>query len=248
MRIWERNVSLSVVFIIVFSAAFPVLAQTGIQQVLADPSRPEEERARDAGRKPDQVLQFLGIGPGDRVADLLAGGGYYTRILTPVVGPNGEVYTGNNPFFEPFGGEALTALLAEPGFDRVHRIDGPVDEIALPTDGSLDAVIIALAYHDLFLTDEDRGELNRRVLAALKRGGVYGIIDHQAAAGAGTSVIDPLHRIEENVIVAEVTAAGFELAASAEFLRNPADDHSLRIFDPSVRGQTDRFVLRFEKP
>ena len=197
---------------------------------------------------PGRVLAFFDIGPGDKVADLLSGGGYYTRILAPVVGSEGEVYSGNNPFFQRFGEEALTALLAEPGFENVHRIDGPVDELALPMDASLDAVIMVLAYHDLWLTDEDRDELNRRVFAALKPGGVYGILDHHAAAGAGTDVIQSLHRIEESVITTEITAAGFSLAASADFLDNPEDDRSLRIFDPSIRGRTARFVLRFEKP
>lgn len=236
------------VLLLVLSISFPAISQVSVDEALAAPSRSEEDRARDAGRMPGQVLEFFGIGAGSRVADLLAGGGYYTRILTPVVGPEGAVYTGNNPFFERFGGEALTALLSEPGFENVMRIDGPVDEIALPSDGSLDAVMIAIAYHDLWLTDEDRSEFNRRVLAALKPGGVYGIIDHSAAEGTGTSVIESLHRIEESVIVDEITGDGFELAASGDFLSNPDDDRSLRVFDPSVRGQTDRFVLRFEKP
>ena len=165
-----------------------------------------------------------------------------------MVGPDGAVYTGNNPFFDQFVAEALTALLNEPGFENVMRIDAPVDEMPLPDDASLDAVMIVLAYHDLWLTDEDRGELNRRVLAALKPGGVYGIIDHHAAEGAGTSVVESLHRIEASVIVEEITGAGFELAASGGFLSNPDDDHSLMVFDPDIRGRTDRFVLRFEKP
>ncbi|MFL2553821.1 MAG: class I SAM-dependent methyltransferase [Candidatus Rariloculaceae bacterium] len=233
---------------IVFSIFNTSLAQTNISAILADPTRPVVDRERDASRKPDQVLAFFDIGPGDKVADLLCGGGYYTRILTPLVGTSGEVYAGNNPFFQRFGEETLTALLGEPGFERVHRIDGPVDELALPTNASMDAVIIALAYHDLWLTDENRDELNRRVFDALKSGGVYGIIDHSAAAGSGTDVIDSLHRIEENVIIDEISTAGFSLAARGDFLRNSEDDRSLRIFDPSVRGNTDRFVLRFEKP
>lgn len=233
---------------IVYITLSSAVAQPDITAILADASRPAADRDRDAGRMPDQVLAFFDIGPGDQVADLLCGGGYYTRILAPLVGEEGEVYAGNNPFFQRFGEEALTALLAEPGFERVHRIDGPVDEVALPTDGSLDAVIIVLAYHDLWLTDEDRSELNRRVFTALKPGGVYGIIDHHAAAGAGTDVIQSLHRIEERIVTAEISAAGFSLAARADFLSNPDDDHSLRIFDPSIRGNTDRFVLRFEKP
>ena len=233
---------------IVYMAFSPVLAQPDIAAILADTSRPAADRDRDAGRMPGQVLAFFDIGPGDKVADLLCGGGYYTRILVPLVGEEGEVYAGNNPFFQRFGEEAITALLTEPGFERLHRIDGPVDEVALPTNGSLDAVIIVLAYHDLWLTDEDRSELNRRVFAALKPGGVYGIVDHHAAEGAGTDVIQSLHRIEESVITGEISAAGFSLAARADFLGNPEDDHSLRVFDPSIRGYTDRFVLRFEKP
>lgn len=243
-----RNNIRIIILPIVYMVFSPVLAQPDIAAILADPSRPAADRERDAGRMPGQVLAFFDIGPGDKVADLLCGGGYYTRILVPLVGEKGEVYAGNNPFFQRFGEEAITALLTEPGFERVHRIDGPVDEVALPTDGSLDAVIVVLAYHDLWLTDEDRSELNRRVFAALKPGGVYGIVDHHAAEGAGTDVIQSLHRIEERVITEEISAAGFSLAARADFLGNPDDDRSLRIFDPSIRGSTDRFVLRFEKP
>ena len=223
-------------------------AQVSVDEALASPARPEEDRARDAGRMPAQVLEFFGIGAGSRVADLLSGGGYYTRILVPVVGPEGAVYAGNNPFFLRFVEEEMNALLAEPGFENVMRIDGPVDEIGLPDDGSLDAAMMALAYHDLFLTEEDRGELNRRVFAALRSGGVYGIIDHHAAEGAGASVVESLHRIEESVIVDEITAAGFVLAASGDFLANPDDDRSLIVFNPDIRGSTDRFVMRFEKP
>ena len=232
----------------VFSFSLPAFSQVSVEEALAAEARSDEDRARDPGRMPAQVLEFLGIGAGSRVADLLSGGGYYTRILAPVVGPEGAVYAGNNPFFDRFGAEALTALLSEPGFENVMRIDAPVDEIPLPDDTSLDAVMIALAYHDLWLTDEDRGELNRRVLAALRPGGVYGIIDHHAAEGAGTSVIESLHRIEESVIVEEITGAGFVLAATGNFLSNTEDDRSLIVFNPDIRGRTDRFVLRFEKP
>ena len=243
-----RSMMRFLALLFVFSISFPALSQVSVDEALAAASRPDEDRARDAGRMPAEVLEFFGIGAGSRVADVLSGGGYYTRILTPVIGPEGAVYAGNNPFFQRFGDEAMTALLSEPGFENVMRIDGPVDEIALPSDGSLDAVMIALAYHDLWLTDEDRDELNRRVFAALRSGGAYGIIDHSAAEGTGTSVIESLHRIEESVIVEEISRAGFELGARGDFLANPDDDRSLRVFDPAIRGQTDRFVLRFEKP
>ena len=239
---------LSSILLSVSLALVTAQAQVSVDEALASPTRPEEDRARDAGRMPGQVLEFFGIGAGSRVADLLAGGGYYTRILVPVVGPEGAVYAGNNPFFLRFVEEEMNALLAEPGFENVMRIDGPVDGIGLPDDGSLDAAIMALAYHDLFLTEEDRGELNRRVFAALRPGGVYGIIDHHAAEGAGASVVESLHRIEESIIVDEIAGAGFELAASGDFLSNPDDDRSLIVFNPDIRGRTDRFVLRFEKP
>lgn len=232
----------------VLSISLPAFSQVSVEEALAAEARSDEDRARDPGRMPARVLEFFGVGAGSRVADLLSGGGYYTRILAPVVGPDGAVYAGNNPFFDRFGAEALTALLSESGFENVMRIDAPVDEIPLPDDASLDAVMIVLAYHDLWLTDEDRGELNRRVLAALRPGGVYGIIDHHAAEGAGTSVIESLHRIEESVIVDEITGAGFLLAATGDFLSNTEDDRSLIVFNPDIRGRTDRFVLRFEKP
>lgn len=226
----------------------PGSAQTDIAAILASPDRPQAERDRDAGRKPQEVIEFFGIGPGDEVADLLTGGGYWARILVPLVGADGRVYAGNNPFFARFFTEPLDALLAEPAFANVVRIDGPVDELALPTDGSLDAVIMMNAYHDIYLTDEDRGALNRTVFAALRPGGVYGIVDHEAGAGVGTSAVQSLHRIEKQAVVDEVTAAGFALAAEGDFLRNPADDHTGNVNRSPMAGMTDRFVLRFEKP
>ena len=242
--------TLSRLFILAAVVAFPphVVGQSSLEAVLADPSRPQEHRDQDAGRGTLQVLEFFDIGSGDRVADLLSGGGYYTRILVPLVGDGGQVYAGNNAFYARFFAEAFDALMDEPAFGNVIRIDGRVDELALPTDGSLDAVIMSMAYHDLALTDENRDEMNRIVNRALRSGGVYGIIDHAAAPGSGTSTTEELHRIDEQVVVDEITAAGFELDAQADFLANPSDDRTLSIFDPGVRGQTDRFVLRFIKP
>lgn len=222
--------------------------QTNLNAILADSSRPQEHRDQDASRATAQILEFFDIGSGDRVADLLAGGGYYTRILVPLVGDEGQVYAGNNAFYARFFAEPFAALLEEPAFSNVIRIDGRVDQLALPTDGSLDVVLMSQAYHDLALTDEDRSEMNRRINEALKSGGIYGIVDHAAAPGSGTSATEELHRIDEQVVIDEITAAGFELDAEADFLANPDDDHSLSIFDPGIRGQTDRFVLRFIKP
>jgi predicted methyltransferase len=229
-----------------FALPSALTAQGDLAAILADTSRPQAEREADAGRRPAEVIRFFGIERGDRVADLLAGAGYWTRILVPLVGPEGRVYAGNNPFFAEYFKEAFDAMLADPKFANVVRIDGRVDQLALPADGSLDAVIMVNAYHDLYLTDEDRGALNRRVLAALKPGGVYGVIDHDAARGDGATKARSLHRVEKQTVVDEVTAAGFTLAGEGEFLRNPADDHTKAIFE--LAGGTDRFVLKFEKP
>ena len=231
-----------------FAAPSTSSAQSGLDAILADASRPQQDRDADSGRQPGEVVRFFGVERGDNVADLLTGGGYWTRILVPLVGPAGRVYAGNNPFFAEYFQEAFDALLAQPAFASVVRIDGPVDRIALPADGSLDAAIMVNAYHDLYLTDEDRGALNRKVLAALKPGGVYGIVDHDAARGDGATKVMELHRIEKQTVIDEVSAAGFTLAREASFLSNPADDHSMAIFAPGIAGQTDRFVLRFEKP
>ena len=223
-------------------------AQTEIEAILADPARPEEDRGRDEGRRPGRVLDYFDIGPGDHVADLFAGGGYWTRLLVPLVGAEGRVYAGNNPFYAGFFGEQFDALLADPAFAAVVRVDGRADSLPLPADESLDAVLIVNAYHDLWLTDENRDAMNRAIFAALKPGGVLGIIDHDAAPGAGATAVESLHRIEKQVVIDEVSRAGFILADEANFLRNAEDDHSAGVFDPAVQGKTDRFVLRFEKP
>lgn len=243
-----KNLLPLVLALCAFGAPSAGAAQADLGAILADASRPQDQRDADAGRHPAEVIGFFGIERGDHVADLLTGAGYWTRILVPLVGPEGRVYAGNNPFFAEYFKEPFDALLAEPKFANVVRIDGPVDRIALPADGSLDAVIMVNAYHDLYLTEEDRGALNRKVLGALKPGGVYGIIDHNAARGDGATKVMALHRIEKQTLVDEVTAAGFTLAREGTFLRNAADDHSMAIFAPSISGKTDRFVLRFEKP
>jgi predicted methyltransferase len=236
--------------LLVLGAALPPagVAQGNLASILADASRPQSDRDQDANRRPAEVIEFLGIGSGDRVADLLTGGGYWTRILVPLVGPSGRVYAGNNPFYQGFYAEAFDALLKEPRFANVTRIDGRVDALPLPADGSLDAVLMVLAYHDLFLTDENRAAMNRAVFAALKPGGVFGVIDHAAAAGTPASAIESLHRIDQAVVVEEVRAAGFELGGEAGFLRNAADPRTASVFDASIAGKTDRFVLRFVKP
>jgi predicted methyltransferase len=228
----------------------PVWAQD-FTAILANPERPADERALDAGRRPEEVLKFFGVKPGDKVADILAGGGYYIVILSQVVGEKGVVYAVNNAFMkEPnkksFTVGALDARLRNPLFANVKHIDSEVDRLALPTDGSLDFVLIHLNYHDLVLRNDDRAAMNKIILNALKPGGVYGVVDHYAKDGSGAEFTESLHRIDKAVVVKEVTAAGFVLTAEGDMLRHPEDPRTEHVL--KHRGETDRFVLRFEKP
>jgi predicted methyltransferase len=218
--------------------------------ILANPERPAEERALDTGRKPEAVLKFFGVKPGDKVADILAGGGYYTIILSQVVGEQGIVYAVNNAFMKgvhkSFSTDTLDTRLKNPLFANVKRVDSEIDQLALPTDGSLDFVLIHLNYHDLVLTNDNRVAMNTAIFNALKPGGVYGIVDHYAKDGSGSEFTKSLHRIDKAVVVQEVTAAGFVLAKEGDMLRHPEDPRTEHVL--KHRGETDRFVLRFEKP
>lgn len=240
----------NLIFFTLYSA--PSLA-VDWESVLALRDRPDVDRARDEQRKPSQTLEFFGIDTGQKVGEFFAGTGYYTRILSAAVGQSGVVHSGNNPGYLKYFKEAWDTLFQTQTFANVKRIDGPAPRIALPQDGSLDAVVIILAYHDLYLegfslTAEDRAKTNTRIFKALKPGGVYGIVDHHAQDGRKTKDANKLHRIEESAVIDEITAAGFALAAKGDFLRNREDDRTGSVFDENIRGNTDRFVLRFEKP
>ena len=243
--------------------AHPRDAQTvmaHIKSVVDDPTRPEADRARDADRKPAEILAFFGIDEGQRVLDLQATAGFYTEILSGVVGPEGEVYAQNNNFvLERFAEEPLSQRLArlqETGRDNVTRIDLELDELEVP--GDLDAALFIRFYHDLFwlpTPDEnknDRAEFLRRVFAALKPGGVFGVVDHHAESGSGErDALDPregLHRIDIELVKREVLEAGFRLEAESDVLSNPEDTRDWNIFSEDRRDKTDRFVLRFVKP
>jgi predicted methyltransferase len=207
--------------------------------ILANPERPDTERALDEARKPDQVLPFYGVKAGDKVADIFAARGYYTAILSHVVGSQGVVYSAN-----PNARPEWTDRYKKPQFTNVRAIDGSLDRVALPQDGSLDFVLIHLNYHDL--APEVRTAMNKRILASLKRGGIYGVVDHSAKDGTGNEATRTLHRIDKALVVKEVTGAGFVLAAEGEMLRRPDDTRDFNV--NKERNRDDRFVLRFEKP
>ncbi len=231
-----------------------------IRSALDDPLRPEKDRARDADRHPAEILAFFGIGEGMHVVDLQATAGYYTEILSSVVGPGGMVYAQNNEFvLTRFAGEPLgqrLEKLRKAGRENIRRLDDELDEMKLP--GNLDAALFIRFYHDLFWLPTpdgdkaDRAEFLRRVHEALKPGGVFGIVDHHAEAGSGArDALDPregLHRIDIDLVKREVMEAGFVLDAESDVLSNPDDTRDWNIFSEGRRDRTARFVLRFVKP
>jgi predicted methyltransferase len=206
---------------------------------LTNSERPDTERALDAARKPSDVLAFYGVKKGDKVADIWAGRGYYTAILAQVVGPQGLVYSAN-----PTARPELAERWKKPDFSNVRVIDGPLDKVALPQDGSLDFVIIHLNYHDL--APDVRIAMNKRIYGALKRGGIYGVVDHSAKDGTGNEAVKTLHRIDKALVIKEVTGSGFTLAKEGTMLRKPEDTRDFNV--NKERNKDDRFVLAFQKP
>jgi len=216
----------------------------------SDPGRPDADKERDAGRKPAEVLSFLGVERGMTVVDLIAAAGYYTEVLSHAVGPSGTVYMQNSA--ASLTGErgertaaAIEQRLAGNRLSNVEQLRRNPDDLGLP-DNSVDVVIIALEFHELYRSDNPNAAADflaemRRVL---KPGGVLGIIEH-----AGSPVFDPgpLHRALESQVVADVQAAGMFAAASSRILRNIDDDRSQGVFAQGLRGATDRFVLKIIK-
>jgi predicted methyltransferase len=216
------------------------------------PDRDEADKKLDAGRHPAEMLSFFDVKPGQKVADLAAGGGYTTELLARAVGPKGVVYSQNNAMIvERFAGEPWTARLAKPVNKNVVRVVREFDDPLPPEATDLDAVFDVLFYHDTVWLKTDRAKMNAAIFRALKPGGVYAIIDHSGRPGTGTKESDTLHRIEESVVRKEILAAGFTLPEEADFMRNPADTRDWNaspMASGAKRGTNDRFVLKFVKP
>jgi predicted methyltransferase len=231
----------------------PALADSSIPEAIKNavnaPDRSAEDKALDAGRKPAQMLAFFGIAPGMQVADLFAGGGYTTELLSRVVGPTGKVYSQNGPFPEKYKkiGEDWHARLKNPALSNVVAVEKPFgapDMLPVPPN-SLDAVVMNMNYHDMVIFKIDREKVNAVVFKALKPGGFYDIVDHSAKDGSGITNVS-LHRIDEQFLVDEIQKAGFKLTSASSALRHPDDDRTWMVF--KKRGETDRFMLKFVKP
>lgn len=223
-------------------------ASDPIAGAVQDASRPNDDIAADRARKPAETLSFAGVRPGMIVGEFYPGGGYFTRMLSRIVGPKGHVYAIENerwvkadaPVVAPFAGGA---------FANVNWKPAPFGTVDFPE--KLDIAWVTQNYHDLKIARYgvvDTLAFDRQVFAALKPGGVFMVVDHEAPAGTDDAATAKLHRIERAKVIEEVTSAGFKLVAEGNFLRNPIDDHAVPIFDPKVQGHTDQYVLKFAKP
>jgi predicted methyltransferase len=217
-----------------------------ISAAVADPARPDADKANDAERKPAETLAFAGIKPGEAVVDYLPGGGYFTRIFSKIVGKKGHVYA----VWPTGASEKMTAaskaLAADPAYSNVSESE---EEISAIPAGSIDFFWTSRNYHDLHnMKDADIATVDKAIFTALKPGGIFIVLDHAAAPGSGVSATNTLHRIDPEAVKTEVEAAGFKLVAQSDILKNPDDPHTAKVFDPAIRGKTDQFILKFQKP
>jgi len=224
-----------------------------IVSAVADGNRPDADRQRDDNRKPAETLEFAGVKPGAQVAEILPGGGYFTRLFSKAVGSSGHVYAlvpaplVDAPKDVPDFAARVKAIAADPNYSNVSVVVEPYTQLAVPAP--VDMVWTSQNYHDLHnFPGLDVGVFNKMVFDDLKPGGIYLILDHAAAAGSGGRDTKTLHRIDPETVKAEVLAAGFKLVGSSDLLHRPGDDHTLKVFDPSIRGKTDQFILKFQKP
>jgi predicted methyltransferase len=228
----------------------PTAAPT-VASAIADPAR-RGDLAADARRHPAELVTFAGVKPGDTVVDLIPGNGYFTRIFSLLVGPTGHVYAvWPNEYAKEDGTDVakVQTLATDPHFANVTMLIQPASAFAIP--GKADVVWTSQNYHDYpdkFMGPTDPKLLDDAVFASVKPGGAFVVIDHAADPGSGLRDTDTLHRIDPAIVKTQVAASGFVLDGESDVLRNAADTHQVAVFDPSIRGRTDQFVLRFRKP
>ncbi len=237
------------VFVLSLVLSTAAMAGGSIADRLASADRSDVDKARDAGRKPAEVLAFLGVEEGMTVIDVIAAGGWYSEALAAAVGPTGRVYAQNPDFVLKFregaNEKAISARLVHDRLPNVSRLDAEISDTGL-AEGSVDLAFTALNFHDIV---NGRGEeatagFLASIKALLKPGGILGIVDHDASPGNDN---EKLHRMPKAQAIEAVTKAGFEVVAEGEMLRNPDDDHTQSVFG-ELRGETDRFVLKLRKP
>lgn len=224
-----------------------------IKAAVADEARPDMDKQRDDNRKPAQTLAFAEVKPGEKIGELIPGAGYFSRLFSKAVGPEGHVFAlvparpANAAADAPDRNAPIKALAAEPNYPNISVEELVMGRVSSPVP--LDLVFTAQNYHDLHnVAGLDVAAFNKSVFDALKPGGLYVILDHSAEAGSGSRDTATLHRIDVDTVKQEVAASGFEFIAGSELLKNSADSRTAKVFDASVRGKTDQFILKFRKP
>ncbi len=223
-----------------------------IKAAIGAPDRTDKDRALDAGRKPGEVLAFFKLAPGQKVGEVFSGPGYSTELMARILGDTGKLYAQNTKdILDRFARKPLEERLAKPVMKNTQFVEAPTETPFPVGAGELDAVICILNYHDFVWQKVDRSAYNAAVFAALKPGGVYGIVDHSAKPGTGLNDVETLHRIDEATLKQEILAAGFKLDAESDALRVPEDKRDWNSSPKAAadrRGTSDRFTLRFVKP
>ena len=224
-----------------------------ITAAVADPARPDADRKRDIDRKPAESVAFAGLKRGQSVADLLPGGGYFTRIFSAVVGPSGHVYAvppprrPDAPADRPDPAAATQAIAADAHYSNVTVLVQRLTDLSLPAP--VDIAWTSRNYHDLHnIPNVDVVAIDKKIFEALKPGGTFIVLDHAAEKGSGFRDTSTLHRVDGEAVRKEVESAGFKFVGQSEILRNPNDPHTAKVFDSTVQDKTDQFILKFRKP
>ena len=217
------------------------------EAIVASPDRSDADRQVDVRRQPAKMLAFAGARPGMKVLDMEASAGYSTELLARTVAPDGMVYAQDSAaVIERFVKDKFDIRAQKPAMKNVVHVIRDFDDPIPPEIGQFDLITFFFAYHDVTYMPVDRAVMNKKMFAALKPGGFLIIADHSAKPGDGVNVAKTLHRIEESTLRQEIEAAGFKLAAEADFLRHPEDPRDAAVFRPQV--PTDEFVLKYQKP
>ena len=222
------------------------------ERAVATAGRSAEDKARDQRDQPATLYAFAGFKPGTRIADIFGGGGYNSELLSYVVGPSGHVLLVNNPPYAAYAAKDQAVRFKDGRLPRVERLVVPNIDLKLGR-ATLDAALIVMSYHDLYWQDKDdfpridAGQFLEQIRAAIKPGGRFLVVDHSAVAGSGNAAAQTLHRIDEQFAIRDIESHGFKLEKTWDGLRNPADDHSKAVFDPAIRGRTDRFVHLYRR-